>query len=135
MIVWSDNVRSSDPGYFCRAAIDKSNIYFPLKCVFWKCFETIIVLGTKSIVIISDIRRKTDIKYFKDESYNIRTIRINVNDDVRKNRGWSFEDGVDNVQSECDLDDFNEWDLKLENEDSANVDLLLKKIIQLIPEA
>lgn len=54
---------------------------------------------------------------------------------MRRNRGWSFEDGIDNVPSECDLDDFNEWDLKLENEDSANVDLLLDKIVQLIPKA
>lgn len=24
MIIWSDQVRSTDPGYFCRAAIDRS---------------------------------------------------------------------------------------------------------------
>lgn len=28
MIVWSDHVRSTDPGYFCRAAINKSIIFF-----------------------------------------------------------------------------------------------------------
>lgn len=96
--------------------------------------STFFFSGTKPVVIISDVRRKSDIKYFKDESFSIRAIRINVNDDVRRKRGWSFEDGVDNVQSECDLDDFNEWDLILKNDDSADVDLLLSKIVQLIPE-
>lgn len=53
---------------------------------------------------------------------------------MRRKRGWSFEDGVDDVQSECDLDDFHEWDLVLENDDSADVDLLLSKMVELIPD-
>lgn len=132
MIVWSDQVRSTDPGFFCRAAIAKRmlNNY---ECRF-NLKMNISLSGTKPIVIISDIRRKSDIKYFKDESFNFRTIRIHVNDDERRKRGWAFEDGVDNVQSECDLDDFNEWDLMLENDGSADVDSLLSKIIQIIPE-
>lgn len=136
MIIWSDQVRSTDPGYFCRAAINKS-IFCKMKIhINGKSFSisTFFFSGTKPVVIISDVRRKSDIKYFKDESFSIRAIRINVNDDVRRKRGWSFEDGVDNVQSECDLDDFNEWDLILKNDDSADVDLLLSKIVQLIPE-
>lgn len=55
-----------------------------------------------------------------------------MSDDVRLKRGWVFEDGVDNVQSECDLDDFNEWDLVLENHEDADVDSLLSKLAQLV---
>lgn len=74
-------------------------------------------------MIVSDIRRKTDIKYFKEEGYYIKTIRIEANDEVRKARGWVFEDGIDNVQSECDLDNFEQWDFKVDNNnDHNNVD-------------
>lgn len=84
-------------------------------------------------MIVSDIRRKTDIKYFKDEAYNIKTIRINASDEVRCSRGWIFENGIDNVQSECDLDDFNEWDLLLNNNHNTDIDSFLTKIVELIP--
>lgn len=42
MIVWSDNVRSTDPGYFCRAAIDKCRYLFAIKLrILKKKFEMI----------------------------------------------------------------------------------------------
>lgn len=114
MIVWSDEMRSKDYGIFCREA--SKNI-------------------SKSTVIVSDIRRKTDIKYFRETfGDKVKLIRIKCDDSIRQQRGWKFEIGVDDIQSECDLDDWLEWDLILENdgkrEASEMLDEILQKIIQ-----
>lgn len=81
---------------------------------------------------MSDIRRKTDIKYFQEEKLNIRTIRIEASDEVRKGRGWIFENGVDNVQSECDLDDFDHWDYKVSNDGKEDIQLFLTKLVDAV---
>lgn len=81
---------------------------------------------------MSDIRRKTDIKFFSDEGYNIKTVRINVSEEVRQTRGWKFESGVDDVQSECDLDDFGQWDLVINNDGAISVDVHLDSILALL---
>lgn len=84
-------------------------------------------------MIVSDIRRKTDIKFFQSNGYHIRTIRINAGDDVRQVRGWLFECGVDDVPSECDLDDYDGWDLVIENGDNTDSDASIRKILDLLP--
>lgn len=91
-----------------------------------------VISGTKPIVIISDIRRKNDIKYFKENSFNIRTVRISASDEIRENRGWKFENNVDNVQSECDLDDYNQWDLYIENNGEVDAEILVQKVLELL---
>lgn len=65
---------------------------------------------------MSDVRRKSDINWFK-ESYSelIRTVKISADDDTRISRGYEFKSGVDDVMSECDLDDYTEWDLVINN--------------------
>lgn len=88
--------------------------------------------GSKPIVIISDIRRKTDIEFFRSQRYNIKTVRINASEDVRENRGWTFECGVDDVQSECDLDDVTQWDLVIDNDGTNDVDTIVEKVLALI---
>lgn len=88
-------------------------------------------IGSMAVVIVSDIRRKTDIKFFHDHGYNIKTIRIDADDEVRKARGWVFESGVDNVQSECDLDDVEQWDLRIENDGTQNVETIVDQIVAL----
>lgn len=81
--------------------------------------------GTKPVVIVSDIRRKTDIEFFRSQAFNIKTVRINASDEVRKQRGWKFETGVDDVQSECDLDDFEPFDLVIENNGYTDIENVL----------
>ncbi|XP_031617111.1 probable phosphomevalonate kinase [Contarinia nasturtii] len=112
MIVWSDSVRQRDAGFFCRVSIQKSS---------------------KPIVIVSDIRRKTDIEFFRDNNYNIKTVRINASNALRESRGWVFRSGIDDVQSECDLDDVTQWDLEIENDDTQDVEVILDKILNLLP--
>lgn len=46
--------------------------------------------------IVSDARRKTDIKWFQ-ENYNheiIKLYRIACDDNIRKQRGWEFIEGM-----------------------------------------
>ncbi|XP_045483791.1 probable phosphomevalonate kinase isoform X2 [Harmonia axyridis] len=99
MINWSDKIRFEDPGRFCRSACENAK-----ECPFW---------------IVCDIRRKTDIDFFK-KTYDdrIKTVRINARESIRKARGWIFTKGVDDVASECDLDSYQNWDLEISNEES-----------------
>ncbi|XP_034475009.1 probable phosphomevalonate kinase [Drosophila innubila] len=99
MIIWSDEVRSQDYGFFCRAAMKEAS------------------LQSVDYVIVSDIRRKNDIRWFY-ETYGhemIETLRLTSNLETRRARGWQFTAGVDDVTSECDLDDHVTFDHVLEN--------------------
>lgn len=89
------------------------------------------VSAQRPVVVVSDIRRRTDIEYFKN-TYNIKTIRIEAVNDVRQQRGWTFENGVDNVQSECDLDDFEHWDFRINNDGTDDINLFLTQIADVI---
>ncbi|XP_044258370.1 phosphomevalonate kinase isoform X2 [Tribolium madens] len=103
MIQWSDEIRVKDPGFFCKAATKMAE-----SRPFW---------------IVSDIRRKTDIQWFKNTYKDkiIKLIRVEADEMTRQKRGWIFTEGVDNVTSECDLDDFNDWDLIIKNNTSEEL--------------
>lgn len=113
MIIWSDEMRAMDYGIFCREA--SRNI-------------------SKPTVIVSDIRRKTDIKWFR-ETYGdkVKLIRIKCEDSIRLERGWKFQEGVDDIQSECDLDDWNDWNLTVENDKRKEEQEILDELVQLLP--
>lgn len=83
MINWSDRIRENDPGYFCRAACTTTN-----------CSNNKQLLSS-TIWIFSDIRRKTDIEWFKDNYGDeiIRTVRVNADVTTRVDRGWVFTKG------------------------------------------
>lgn len=101
------------------------------------------------IWIVSDIRRNTDIEFFK-KTYGkkIKTVRINASEIIRKNRGWVYVKGwfwlffyklslnnsilgVDDVASECDLDNYRYWDLEVSNEGSDDE---ICKVLELLKE-
>jgi phosphomevalonate kinase len=112
MIVWSDEMRAKDSGIFCRAASE--NI-------------------SKSIVIVSDIRRKTDIKWFQENfGDKIALVRILCDDTERSRRGWIFQEAVDDIQSECDLDDWTEWNSVIENNGNRDISSMLEDIKNLL---
>lgn len=112
MITWSDEKRAEDYGVFCREA--SRNI-------------------SKSTVIVSDIRRKNDIRWFRETfGDKIKLIRIQCDDNVRLNRGWKFQHGVDDIQSECDLDDWQEWDLIIDNDGHKGTEEILEEIMLLL---
>ena len=76
MIQWGEEKRSKDPGYFCR----------------------IITAGPgseKTVWVVSDARRKTDIAWFKDHyGKQVVTVRVQAEDSIRKQRGWAFTQGI-----------------------------------------
>lgn len=112
MIDWSEEQRAIDHGIFCRDAMSKS---------------------TKSICIVSDIRRKTDVRFFR-EIYGdkLTLVRIKCSDEIRVARGWTFQTGVDDIESECDLDDFGDWDEILVNDGTVpGADLLMPLVERL----
>ena len=49
---------------------------------------------------------------------------------IRSARGWVFQEGVDDIESECDLDDFTEWDIVLVNDGTVPGEELLKPIVE-----
>ncbi|KAF7996637.1 hypothetical protein HCN44_002283 [Aphidius gifuensis] len=117
MIKWGEETRNKDYGYFCNAAIDMYNA------------------REKKIWIVSDVRRKTDIKWFTENYKNIcKTIRIISNNDIRSQRGWIFTPGVDDSETECDLDDVHDWDLEIVNENNNNLNnnIIIHDICQLV---
>ncbi|KAK9891078.1 hypothetical protein WA026_013401 [Henosepilachna vigintioctopunctata] len=109
MIVWGEQIRAEDPGYFCRLVCKNAQ-----KTAFW---------------IISDIRRKSDIHFFEQNYGNkMKSVRINTSKEIRESRGWVYTIGVDDVQSECDLDDYADWDVIVSNDGhyENDIDRILK---------
>ncbi|CAL4122726.1 unnamed protein product, partial [Meganyctiphanes norvegica] len=103
MITWSEAKRAQDAGYFIRAAIEMYNgESYPI----W---------------IVSDMRRRSDLKWFKD-NFNkaVYTIRITATEQARRQRGWIFTHGVDDAASECDLDNVTDWDQTVDNSTSGD---------------
>ncbi|XP_045450326.1 phosphomevalonate kinase [Melitaea cinxia] len=114
MIRWSDEMRENDYGCFCRAACENA--------------------ADKPVWIVSDIRRKTDVQWFK-ENYGslVKTIRLVADEETRIERGFQFKNGVDDAISECGLDDFNEWDVIIDNgKDRKSLDSQLNSVMLLI---
>lgn len=104
MIKWSEEVRDKDNGYFCKAACENGMFALStINCIYAVCIVYFLKQFTlkapvKDIWIVSDIRRKTDLKWF-GETYGklIKTIRINADQSVREKRGWIFTSGNHNI--------------------------------------
>lgn len=116
MIKWSDEVRAKDYGYFCRLAMEDVRDH-----------------QATPYVLVSDVRRKNDIRWFR-ETYSkdkVLTIRLTSRPETRCARGWSFTAGIDDVSSECDLDDFEGFDFIIPNDeelDEEAIEHLLEKL-------
>lgn len=112
MIEWSEKMRSEQPGIFCIEAMKTAK---------------------KPLIIVSDIRRKTDITWFKEAfGGRVRTIRIYADDSVRSHRGWKHTQGVDDIQSECDLDDYFLWDLMIDNGDDTQTERSVRELLEFV---
>lgn len=118
MIIWSDEVRRRDYGFFCRAAMEQAAT----------------AVAKAEYVIVSDIRRKNDIRWFR-ETYGpdmVKTLRLTSSPETRKARGWQFTTGVDDVPSECDLDDAT-FDHVLENDTpDESGEQIVDKVLEIV---
>ncbi|RZF33083.1 hypothetical protein LSTR_LSTR009812 [Laodelphax striatellus] len=118
MVAWSEQIRAKDYGYFCRAAIDM-----------------VPDAHKEKVWIVSDARRRTDLKWFR-ESYDqsvIKTVRVVSTDAVRKDRGWTFVEGVDDAETECDLDSVEDWDMIFtnNNDDKEEFEKQMTSLVQM----
>lgn len=90
----------------------------------------------KPVWIVSDIRRSTDVQWFK-ETYGelIKTIRLVADEETRRLRGFQYTEGVDNVTSECGLDDYKDWNLVIDNgKERRSIKEQIDTILALLPD-
>ncbi|WKY09126.1 hypothetical protein Q1695_001913 [Nippostrongylus brasiliensis] len=110
MIAWGEAIRDAQPDFFCRAAI-------PPNC-------------EDDVVIISDCRRPTDMQYFQ-QHFQTLSLRIATSIDTRQRRGFKFVEGIDDMPSECALDDYPH-DIVITNDDSYDVEEQLRRVVETI---
>lgn len=82
---WGELKRDQDPGYFCRKAIEKALASKEQGCQ-----------RSKTVWIVTDARRKTDIEYFRQNypSDRLCLVRVTAEECVRKCRNWKFTQGL-----------------------------------------
>ena len=88
-----------------------------------------------SIWIVSDCRRKTDVQFFEElfGREQVRRIRIEVSEDTRKKRGFVFQNGVDDAESECGLDNLDGgFDYVVHNDGIESEKQVLSSVIEWI---
>ena len=86
MIALGEFCRAADPGHYCRLATKRA---------------------LKQCWLVVDNRRETDIEYFKScYPGKCLVVRVSASEEVRKGRGWVWKSGVDDVTSECGLDNY-----------------------------
>ncbi|NXT64583.1 PMVK kinase, partial [Chaetops frenatus] len=84
MIRWGEEKRHTDPGFFCRAAVEGA---------------------LQPVWVVSDTRRLSDVEWFRDAYGDVvQTVRVVASEETRKRRNWVFVTGVDDTESECGLD-------------------------------
>jgi len=105
MIRWGEEKRNADPSYFCRLAVKMT-----LSGVSKENNSS-----QKPVWIVSDARRKSDVRYFRGTYDKVVHVRITAAEEVRRSRGWIFTAGVDDAESECGLDD-EEFDVLIQND-------------------
>lgn len=110
MVRWSDEVRKKDPCYFCRIAATEA-----------------VNSSQSDVFIVSDIRRPADVRYFEENfaeklGTTVLKIRITAPEVIRVRRGWKFEPGIDDAETECALDDAGVgWDIVVENDEASDL--------------
>ncbi|XP_029435305.1 phosphomevalonate kinase isoform X2 [Rhinatrema bivittatum] len=96
MIRWGEEKRNSDPGFFCRLAVEGI---------------------TQPVWVVSDTRRRSDVEWFQGAYGDLaQTVRVVASEETRKHRGWVFTAGVDDAESECGLDQGVTFDWTMAND-------------------
>jgi len=117
MIKWGEEQRKKDSTVFCCA---EKNLAVEAKRLVW---------------ILSDARRPSDVNYFRDYSKDTNArfygVRVSADIQTRESRGWKFTKDVDDTDSECALDGYEEWDVEFDN---SYGDKILEKIHEFVTE-
>lgn len=137
-------VRADNYGYWNVEAIRMANGKYSvvLRKLLTKVLHDLIGLVIfnlaegKPIWICVDIRHKKDYEWFLQYySPVIKRVRIQADEEVRKTRGWTYTEGVDNGPSECDLDDVTDWDLVVTNNGAEDLNESVSTILSWIEKA
>ena len=116
MIRWGEEQRTNDSSIFCRAELKNA------------------LDSGKSVWILSDARRPSDVDYFRKYAQktgsHFYAIRVSADIDTRESRGWKFTKNVDDVDSECALDLYQNWDYQFDNSSQDNVLESVKILIE-----
>lgn len=106
MIKWGEAERAKNPSVFCWAVSKEA------------------VSSGKPVWILSDARRPTDVEFFGEyaekNDASFFSIRVSADVQTRESRGWKFTKGVDDVDSECALDEYKRWSHSFENSSSSS---------------
>ena len=82
---------------------------------FGECYYDILLKNnildrsTNPTIYIVDVRYKFEIDYYRILNIPLVLIRINVDDRIKKKRGWKFDPKIDNDDSETNLDNYHNW--------------------------
>ncbi|KAL3319483.1 Prefoldin subunit 3 [Cichlidogyrus casuarinus] len=95
MVAWAEKIRTKDGPFFLVKSLNT------------------ITDHEARIILVPDLRRINDLKFLelnwpRDRRFHIL---IKVSEEIRKERGWEFVNGIDNAPTECDLDDCDCFDL------------------------
>lgn len=114
---WGEEQRAKDPTIFCRLALEQKHE---------QC-------STNSIWIVCDIRRYSDIEFFRRYFPEcVVLVRVEASIDTREKRGWIFTVNVDDAESECQLDRNVSWSLIFSNNQSDDFEKQINQLIELI---
>ena len=85
------------------------------------------------IWIMNDIRYYKEIeflkKYFNDR---LLLVRIETSNDIREKRGWHFQSGIDDSESECQLDTNIQWSFVFSNNAEDNFNEQMNHLMAMI---
>ncbi|XP_002163520.1 phosphomevalonate kinase [Hydra vulgaris] len=108
MILWGNEQRLTDPFVFCKMITNDA------------------VSSRKNVWILTDARLRTDVEYFKKyaikNNFHFICLRVVADVPTRQLRGWTFVEGVDDISSECGLDDYSDWDFVFLNSSGDNIE-------------
>lgn len=113
MILWGEEKRQADPGFFCRKVVEGVS---------------------QPVWLVSDTRRMSDIQWFREVYGPVtQTVRVVASEQSRQQRGWVFTSGVDDAESECGLDDFGDFDWVVENHgDGQHLEEQLENLVEFV---
>ncbi|XP_074079472.1 phosphomevalonate kinase [Macrotis lagotis] len=113
MILWGEEKRKADPGFFCRKIVEGV---------------------PQPVWLVSDTRRVSDIQWFQSSFGDVtQLVRVVASEESRRLRGWVFTAGVDDAESECDLDHYGAFDWIIENHgEDQKLEQQLGKLVDFI---
>ena len=115
--------RKEDPYFYCSKSVEK--ILNDLSI--WNSGEKV------NVWIVTDARRKTDLDFFFKFYTNVsKTVRIVADESTRSNRNWNFVEGIDNCETECDLDTFDNWSFIIYNNNDHEMEQCLNDLISFV---